>query len=81
MIPFGHDGHIAARDHHWLYIYDTRNDIPYLYNLDLEGEERLKNIVEEHPERAEDMHTYTSAMIQAGWDIHNAHAVWQNTME
>lgn len=81
MIPFGHDGHIAARDHHWLYIYDTRNDIPYLYNLKAEGEERLKNRVREYPERAQDMHTYTSAMIQAGWDIHNSHTVWQSTME
>lgn len=80
MIPFGHDGHIAARDHHWLYIYDVHNDIPYLYNLDAEGDEQLINVAEKYPERADDMHAYTSAMIQAGWDIHNAHSAWKNTI-
>ena len=81
MIPFGHDGHIAARDHHWLYIYDVHNDIRYLYNLYAEGEERLRNVAEEHPERVEDMHTYAAAMTQAGWDMHNAHSSWELTEE
>jgi phosphoglycerol transferase MdoB-like AlkP superfamily enzyme len=71
MIPFGHDGHIAARDHEWLYIYDVHSDAPYLYNLNAEGDLRLENVATEHPERVKDMHTYTSAMMQAGWDIHN----------
>ena len=79
MIPFGHDGHIAARDHNWLYIYDVHSDIHYLYNLAAEGDERLCNVAEEHPERVEDMHTYAAAMTQAGWDIHNAHTVWETT--
>jgi arylsulfatase A-like enzyme len=79
MIPFGHDGHIAARDHNWLYIYDVHSDIHYLYNLAAEGDERLRNVAEEHPERVEDMHTYAAAMTQAGWDIHNAHTVWETT--
>ena len=76
MIPFGHDGHIAARDHDWLYIYDVHNDMPYLYNISAEGNERMKNVASEHPERVEEMHIYSAAMIQAGWDIHNAHNVW-----
>jgi phosphoglycerol transferase MdoB-like AlkP superfamily enzyme len=79
MIPFGHDGHIAARDHNWLYIYDVHSDIHYLYNLAAEGDERLRNVAEEHPERVKDMHTYAAAMTQAGWDIPNAHTVWETT--
>ena len=71
MIPFGHDGYIAARDHEWLYIYDVHSDTPYLYDLSAEGKLRLENIATEHPKRVDDMHTYASAMTQAGWDIHN----------
>lgn len=81
MIPFGHDGHIAARDHQWLYIYDVHNDLPYLYNLEAEGDRRLMNVANEHTERVEDMHAYTSAMIQAGWDLHNAHSVWSDATQ
>lgn len=71
MIPFGHDGHIAARDHNWLYIYDVHGDMAYLYDLTAEGKRRYENVAAEHPERVEDMHTYTAAMAQAAWDMHN----------
>ena len=71
MIPFGHDGHIAARDHNWLYIYDVHGDMAYLYDLTAEGKMRYENVAAEHPERVEDMHTYTAAMAQAAWDMHN----------
>lgn len=79
MIPFGHDGYIAARDHHWLYIYDVHNDIPYLYDLTAEGDMRTTNIASEHAAQVENMHSYAAAMTQAGWDIHNAHSTWQMT--
>ena len=72
MIPFGHDGYIAARDHNWLYIYDVHGNMPYLYDLTAaEREKRYENVAAEHPERVEDMHTYTAAMAQAAWDMHN----------
>lgn len=71
MIPFGHDGYIAARDHNWLYIYDVHGDISYLYDLAADEEDRYENVAAEHPERVEDMHTYTAAMAQAAWDMHN----------
>lgn len=76
MIPFGHDGHIAARDHEWLYIYDVHNKVDYLYDLTAEGNNRLINVAKEHPERVRDMHDYVAAMVQAGWDMHNAHSLW-----
>ena len=79
LLPYGHDGYIAARDHHWLYIYDVHSDMPYLYNLDAEGDMRTRNIAAEHAAQAKDMHNYAAAMTQAGWDIHNAHAAWQTT--
>ena len=71
MIPYGADGHIAARDEHWIYNYDAYNDIDFLYNLDAEGNERYINVAKSYPEIVELMYEYVASMTQAGWDMHN----------
>ena len=71
MIPYGADGHIAARDHRWIYNYDVYNDIDYLYDLDAKGNARLHNVASSHPEVVHAMYEYVASMAQAGWDMHN----------
>lgn len=71
MIPYGADGHIAARDHRWIYNYDVYNDIDFLYDLNAEGNARLHNVASSHPEVVHAMYEYVASMAQAGWDMHN----------
>ena len=71
MIPYGSDGHIAARDYHWIYNYDVYNDIDFLYNLDAPGDEHFVNVAESYPEVVDEMYNNVASMTQAGWDMHN----------
>ena len=71
MIPYGADGHIAARDNHWIYNYDVYNDIDFLYNLDAEGKAKYINVANDYPDVVDKMYEYVASMVQAGWDMHN----------
>lgn len=71
MIPYGADGHIAARDQHWIYNYDVYNDIDFLYSLNAEGDDRYINVASKHPDVVSTMYEYVASMVQAGWDMHN----------
>lgn len=71
MIPYGADGHIAARDEHWIYNYDVFNEIDFLYSLDTEGDARYINMASTHPDIVDAMYEYVASMVQAGWDMHN----------
>ena len=71
MIPYGSDGHIAARDNRWIYNYDVYNDIDFLYDLNAEGDDRYTNVATQHPEVVNAMYEYVASMAQAGWDMHN----------
>jgi hypothetical protein len=71
MIPYGADGHIAARDEHWIYNYDVYNDIDFLYDLDAEGDARYINMASTYPDVVSAMYEYVASMVQAGWDMHN----------
>lgn len=63
--------HLACRSHKWLYAHNPTSEIDYLYDLEAEGNDRLKNVAAEHPDVVEEMYRYAAATIQAGWDIHN----------
>lgn len=71
MIPYGADGHIAARDHRWIYNYDVYNDIEFLYDTSADGDARYMNVASKYPEVARAMYEYVASMAQAGWDMHN----------
>lgn len=71
MIPYGADGHLAARDDRWLYNYDLYNKIDFLYDLSAEGNARYVNVAAEHPDVVKAMYEYVASMSQAGWDMHN----------
>lgn len=71
MIPYGADGCIAARDRHWVYIYAANDNMRYLYDLEAEEDERLRNVATLYPAVADSMHHYIASMTQTGWEIHN----------
>lgn len=63
--------HLACRNNKWLYAHNPLNEIDYLYDLEAEGNDRLKNVAAEHPDVVKEMYRYATATIQTGWDIHN----------
>ena len=71
MIPYGADGCIAARDRRWVYIYAANDNMRYLYDLEADSNERLRNVAAQHPAVVDSMHLYIASMTQTGWEIHN----------
>lgn len=71
MIPISDEYHIMVRDFNWVYITNPSQSMGYLYDLNAEGDGRLVNIINRHPDIASKMDRYARAITQAGWDMHN----------
>lgn len=70
-VVYSSANNLACRSSKWLYVHNPTTNVDVLYDLEAEGDARLKNLAKEHPDVVERMGYHARATIQAGWDIHN----------
>lgn len=70
-VVYSSANYFACRSRKWLYVHSPTNNTDTLYDLEAEGDARLRNVAREHPDVVERMCYHARATIQAGWDIHN----------
>lgn len=70
-VVYSSANYFACRSSKWLYVHNPTTNVDVLYDLEAEGDARLKNLAKEHPDVVERMGYHARATIQSGWDIHN----------
>ena len=70
-VVYSSANNLACRSSKWLYVHNPTTNVDVLYDLEAEGDARLKNLAKEHPDVVERMGYHARATIQSGWDIHN----------
>lgn len=70
-VVYSSANYFACRSRKWLYVHSPTSNTDTLYDLEAEGDARLRNVAREHPDVVERMCYHARATIQAGWDIHN----------